>query len=333
MSAIRIGILGCANVAQKHIIPNILALPEYSLIAISSRDKAKATHFGSLYNCCAEASYESLIRRSDVDAIYIPLPVGLHHYWTKRSLNSGKHVLVEKSFTHDPKTAGELIKLAAQKKLVIMENFMFLYHSQQDYVKRQVDGGLIGNIRCFRSSFGFPPLTRDNIRYKQELGGGALLDAGTYTIRVSQLFLGRNLNVAAATLFIDPQLGVDIFGGAFLTNDSGLFSEIAFGFDNFYQCGYEIWGSLGKITVERAFTAGPNFSPKIVIEHQGKKNVVQLPADNHAQGMLREFSQATKNQNKRINFYDEIMDQAKIIHDVRTQANRARKRANVPGFH
>jgi len=319
---VRIGILGCANVAQRHIIPNILTLPEYSLTAIASRDKAKSTRLANLYNCRKEDSYENLISQPDIDAIYIPLPVGLHHFWAKKALAFGKHVLVEKSFTHDLDIACELVELATQKNLVVMENFMFLYHSQQTYVKGEIDSGLIGDVRCFRSSFGFPPLSRDNIRYKKELGGGSLLDAGAYPIRASQMFLGGSLSVSAASLFVDPQLDVDIFGGAFLTNNAGLFSEIAFGFDNFYQCNYEIWGSLGKITVSRAFTAGSDFLPQVTVEHQGKECKAQLPTDNHAKNMLREFSHAIKNQEKRIRFYGEIIDQAKIIHDVRVKAKR-----------
>lgn len=319
---VRIGILGGAEGAQRLVIPSILTLPEYSLKAIVSRDKTKSTRLANLYNCHKEDSYENLVSRPDIDAIYIPLPVALHYFWAKKALDFGKHVLVEKSFTHDLDMASELVELATQKNLVVMENFMFLYHSQQTYVKGEVDSGLIGDVRCFRSSFGFPPLSRDNIRYKKELGGGSLLDAAAYPIRASQMFLGGSLTVSAATLFVDPQLDVDIFGGAFLTNNAGLFSEIAFGFDNFYQCNYEIWGSLGKITVHRAFTAGPNFLPQVTVEHQGKEHKIQLSSDNHAKNMLKEFSHAIINQEKRIRFYGEIIDQAKIIHEVRVKAKR-----------
>jgi predicted dehydrogenase len=122
-----------------------------------------------------------------------------------------------------------------------------------------VDGGQIGELRCVRASFGFPPFPdAGNIRYQPELGGGALLDVGAYPIKISQILLGENLSVTAAKTFVDSEKCVDIWGGGFLSqNDGPLFSEIAFGFDHHYQCGIELWGSRGKLTANRLFTAPP----------------------------------------------------------------------------
>jgi hypothetical protein len=71
--------------------------------------------------------------------------------------------------------------------------------------------------------------------------------------------------------------------------------------------------------------------PQVTIEHQGKERKAQLPTDNHAKNMLREFSHAIKNQEKRIRFYSEIIGQAKIIHDVRVKAKRVTENTHA-GF-
>ena len=124
-----------------------------------------------------------------------------------------------------------------------------------------VEDGRIGSLRLLRASFGFPPLDKDNFRYDPTLGGGVLIDAAAYMVKVSQFWLGGNLKVKAATLnYVN---GVDIHGGAYLTGENGEISEVAFGMDNFYQCNYELWGSEGKITADRAYTAPPGFKPKI----------------------------------------------------------------------
>ena len=196
---------------------------------------------------------------------------------------------------------------------------MFLYHNQHQIVKQLITEDKIGKIRCFRSSFGFPPLPSDNFRYNKKLGGGALLDAAAYTVRASQLFLGNDLEVKAASLSYNEN-GVDIFGGAFLKNKNGLFSEVAFGFDNFYQCNYEIWGSKGKITAHRAFTPAPDFKPLIIVEQQGEKFDIEVPAENHFINILHEFVKNIRKQNYKPK-YDEILNQAKLIQEIRDIAN------------
>ena len=216
-------------------------------------------------------------------------------------------------------SAEKMVQKATEKGLLIMENFMFLYHSQHQIVKQLIAEGKIGKIRCFRSSFGFPPLPSDNFRYNKKLGGGALLDAAAYTIRASQLFLSNDLNVKAASLNYNEN-DIDIFGGAFLKNKNGLFSEVAFGFDNFYQCNYEIWGSKGKIIAHRAFTPAPDFKPLITVEQQEEKFDIEVPAENHFINILHEFVKNVRKQNYKPK-YDEILNQAKLLQEVRDIAN------------
>jgi len=308
--------MGCANIAQRSVIPAILMSEHTRLVAVASRTGEKADEFADQLGCDAITGYAQLLERTDIDAIYMPLPTGLHEQWVSRSIAAGKHVLVEKSFAMDLTSAQKMIQLARSSNLLVMENFMFLYHSQLDFVKELVKAGEIGDLRSFRSSFGFPPLNEGNFRYNKALGGGALLDAAAYTIRASQVFLGDDLEVKAANLVKPGGAEVDIYGGAYLDSAAGAFSEVSFGFDNFYQCNFELWGSRGKITARRAFTSGPDFEPIITVEKQGERFDHQLETDNHFVNLLAEFSNSI-DKGEYEPKYREIENQSRLLDQVR----------------
>lgn len=318
MKKLRVGVLGCANIAKRSVIPAIIAIPEFDLVAIASRTKEKAIEFASHFSCEAIVGYQELLNRSDIDAIYMPLPTGLHEEWVMKALEAKKHVLIEKSLAMNYDSAKKMVAKARLEDLLIMENFMFLYHGQHKFVKSLINNGEIGDIRCFRSSFGFPPLQTDNFRYNKELGGGALLDAAAYTIRASQLFLGEELTVKAANLNFNNS-EVDLYGGAYLKSKTGLFSEVAFGFDNFYQCNYEIWGSKGKIIAQRAFTPGENFKPIITLEVQGEVFNYEVDAENHFVNILNEFKRCVL-ENERTDKYNEILNQSRLLEEIRLRS-------------
>lgn len=319
MNKLKIGILGCANIAKRSVIPAILAIPEFELIAIASRTEQKAKEFADEFGCEVVVGYQQLLDRKDIDAIYMPLPTGLHEEWVLKALEAGKHILIEKSLAMSSESAQLMVKKAKEKGLLMMENFMFLYHGQHNLVKDLMAQNKIGELRCFRSSFGFPPLANDNFRYNKTLGGGALLDAAAYTVRVSQLFLGDDLTVAASNLnYMNAE--VDIYGGAYLKSKTGAFSEVAFGFDNFYQCNYELWGSKGKITAQRAFTPSPDFKTTITLEVQGEVFNYEVGAENHFVNLLNEFKRCIF-ENDMESKYVEILNQSRLLQELKDKSN------------
>ncbi len=282
---IKVGILGCANIAKRSLIPAFAGHPHFELAAIASRDKKNAEEVAKPYGCSA-MTYDEL-SDADLDLIYVPLPNGLHLEWVTKCLNAGKHVLCEKSLGCTLEEVESMVALACEKQLFLMESFQWRFHSQTSTAKEIIASGVLGEMRCFRASFGFPPFpSRDNIRYNKDLGGGALLDTGAYTVKATTEFLGHDVEVRASTLRFDKELGVDVGGTIYMERSDGLVSETAFGFDNFYQCNYEIWGSKGKLTVKRAFTAPLGFEPEIVIETAEGVEVRKLPADDHFARML-----------------------------------------------
>lgn len=312
------GVLGCASIAVNSVIPAILRSDKFAKVTVATRNLEMAMKKISHLECNILEGYDNLLEKDDIETIYIPLPTGLHYEWVKKAVLKGKHVLVEKSATINYLEAKEIIELAIKNNVAVVENFQFQKHSQHQYVFDLLNRGEIGEIRSFRSSFGFPPFSvENNIRYVKSLGGGALLDAGAYVLKATTFILGGNFEVKSSFLKYNDDYGVDWFGGAFLVNkEKDIFSEVAFGFDNFYQCNYEIWGSKGKVTSTRAFTAKADFNPVIIIEKQGNKEEVVLPKDDHFKNMIDYFKNIieTKDFNKE---WNNILNQARLIEEVR----------------
>jgi len=316
INKIRIGVLGCANIAVRSLIPELTRHKAFELVGVASRTKEKAAQIAAQYNC-RPMTYAELVGHSGIDAIYIPLPSGLHAEWVCKSLWVGKHVLCEKSLGCTLSEVQDMISLARSKRLLVMENFQFRFHSQHEHVKAILSSGTLGEVRCFRASFGFPPFADGfaNIRYNKELGGGALLDAGAYTIKATTFMLGKGFRVKAATLRLSIEYGVDVGGSIYLENGDGLVSETAFGFDNFYQCNYEIWGSKGKLTAKRAFTAPQDFGPELILETASGVELITLTEDNHFAKMLTHFA-GTIERGAHEEEYEENLMQARLIGQV-----------------
>jgi len=315
---IKIGILGCADIARKSVIPAIKTLRnKFELKYVASRSHEKAECFANEFNCLPVTGYDELINSAEVDALYIPLPTGLHKEWVNKALHAGKHVYAEKSMAYSYQEAQDMVKNARAFGLGLMEGYMFLYHSQHSIVFKLLKDGVIGTPLHFFSSFGFPPLQPDNFRYSETLGGGALLDAAGYTIRATHFIRGPEFEVKAATLFLDVERGTNIYGSAYLSNSKGIGASVAFGFDNFYQCCYEIWGEKGKISVKRAFTPTHDFSPKIIVEDASGVVTIQADPDNHFIHAFEEFYGLIENDELREKHYREILLQSRSLDLIR----------------
>ena len=286
MKKLRVGILGCAKIATRSLIPSFAAHSRFVVDAIASRDPAKACSVASQYVCRA-MDYQTLVADPDIDLVYVPLPTGLHAEWVAKCLHAGKHVLCEKSLASTLPEVEALVAIARQKGLLLIENFQFRFHSQHQMIRAILDSGKLGEIRCFRSSFGFPPFQDpSDIRYSKALGGGALLDAGAYTLKSISVVLGEGFRVKAASRWQPADSEVDLGGGAYLENDAGVMVEVAFGFNHFYQCNYEIWGSKGHLIAKRAFTAPPGFTPEVVVHTAAGGETMELLPDDHFANML-----------------------------------------------
>jgi NDP-hexose-3-ketoreductase len=287
---VRLGVLGCAGIAWRRTLPAVTGVPSLRVVAVASRDAGKADRFAARFGGEAVVGYERLLDRTDVDAVYLPLPTGLHHEWATRALAAGKHVLSEKPLATSLAEARALVTLARERGLRLMENFMFLYHSQHTAVRKLVADGVVGEPRVFSAAFGIPPLPDTDVRYRPELGGGALLDVGVYPIRAAQLFLGSGITVVGSSL--NHGRGVDLAGSALLRDAAGVTAELSFGFVHGYRSTYALWGSDGRVSLDRAFTPPAEYQPVVRIEQQNRVEERTLPADHQFANIATAFARA-----------------------------------------
>lgn len=313
---IRVGILGCASIAKRSLAPAFLAHPAFELIAVASRTEEKAKAFAEAFGI-EPCTYDGLVFRSDIDLIYCPLPTGLHYAWVKLCLEAGHHVLCEKSLTCTEEECESLVTLARDRHRFLMESFQFRFHAQNLAVRRILESGQLGKIRQIVIRFGFPPFPdgKANIRYSRDLGGGALLDAGAYTLKAATYLLNGVPRVVAASSWSEPGAEVDLGGAVSLCSPEDVAIQTAYGFANSYRCGYEIWGSQGFLETTRAFTARADFPAEVRVQTPAGTRTETFTDDHFAR--LLDYVSCTIQSGSYEPEYRECLTQAHLLNQCR----------------
>ncbi len=196
---VRIGILGAARIAPSVVIKPAKHHDEVVVTAIAARDAAHARAFADKHGVArVHAGYGTLIADPDLDAVYNPLPNGLHGRWTRAALEAGKHVLCEKPFTANAVEAREIADLASDSGLVAMEGFHYRYHPFASRVEEVIASGELGKLRRVEATACIWLPKFSDIRYDYSLAGGALMDLGCYAVDMVRTFGGATPDVVSA---------------------------------------------------------------------------------------------------------------------------------------
>ena len=196
---LRIGLLGAAKIAPSAIVAPAKSVPEVSLVSVAARDPARAKAFADKHNIPrVHDSYDAMIADPAIDALYIPLPNGLHGQWAIKAAKAGKHVLCEKPIAANAEEATAMAEAARDAGKVLMEAFHYRYHPLAQRMADIVASGELGEIKHVRATMCFPlPLFKD-IRYNFSLAGGAMMDAGCYAVHIARLLGGPDPDVVSA---------------------------------------------------------------------------------------------------------------------------------------
>jgi predicted dehydrogenase len=182
--------MSTADINRK-LIPGAKASPQVDLIAVASRDQARADEYAREWGFDrAYGSYEALLDDPDVEAVYIPLPNTMHCEWSIRAVEAGKHVLCEKPMSRHPQEVEEAFDAAERADRVLSEAFMYRHNPQTKRLRRLIDEGAVGEVRLIRAAFSYSLYDADNIRLRTDVEGGALMDVGCYCVSGSRLVAG-----------------------------------------------------------------------------------------------------------------------------------------------
>jgi len=285
------GIVSTARIGLNRVIPAIQQSENGRVVAIASRSLSKAREVAqSLEIPEIFGSYDELIESTRVDAVYIPLPNSLHKEVTVLAAEHGKHVLCEKPLALNADECAEMISACKSSHVWLMEAFMYKFHPQIVKLKEMVSAESVGKISAIRTAFRTPQADLSDIRYKRELGGGALYDLGCYCVNVTRLLLGDEpIRVHGAARFNDRTGTDETFAGTleFPGLEIGLFDCA---FRSTLQQRLEVVGDGGTLELPAPFLPGD--APEILKHiNTGVDERVAIETANSYRRMVEHFNE------------------------------------------
>ncbi|NQT37891.1 MAG: Gfo/Idh/MocA family oxidoreductase [Planctomycetes bacterium] len=211
------GILGTGRIARKF-AGQLGGASRGKLASVGSRGVESAEEFGQQYGALTFGDYDAVLADPQVDAVYISLPNALHHRWTLRALNKGKHVLCEKPIAGNTAEAEEMFDTARRRGRLLVEAFMYRFHPAIGRLIETVRGGAIGDVKLIRSHFTFNRLEPADVRFQPRLAGGSMMDVGCYCINLSRALAGGEPTAVHAAAHLHPS-GVDDYAAGTLDFD------------------------------------------------------------------------------------------------------------------
>ena len=306
MEKVNWGIMSTASIVRKKFLPALEKAENARFFALASRSREKAEKFVQEHSrrACDKiyGTYEKLLQDDEIDVIYVPLPNNLHYEWARKALQAGKHVLCEKPMALTAAEGEELFALAEERDLFLMEGFMYRF---RPLTKRVIELSRteLGEIQLIRGSFCYQSSRpAEDIRFRSEVGGGALRDVGCYLVD----FLGNLFNTRPEMVYnnvIPAERGdVEGQGSALLVYETGadrtrssreskIQVNIVYSINIPGSKGIEIVGTEGKLLVPEFFEWKSFGRRYIHLKKQEEINEITLPAVDQFKNEVEYFSQ------------------------------------------
>ncbi len=296
-----IGVLGAAKISPKALLQPALETDRVKVTVIAARDRSRAELQASEFGIDTVVDDYEAVLASDVDAIYNPLPINLHHEWTIRALRAGKHVLCEKPFASNVDEAKEMVAVGKETDRVLMEAFHWRYHPLADRIRELLRGGAIGRIEHVDATFTVPINAEDDVRQSYELSGGALMDLGCYPLQWARFVVDGEPTVTSATM-VQGRPDVDVITDIDLSFEGGITGHIhtSMHADADRAAWLRVRGSTGTMTVVNPLAP-----------HDGNSITVRSTKDGSEQ--IEEVGGHTTYRHQLEAFRDAVLDGAAIL--------------------
>ena len=250
-TGLRWGLLSTARINHR-LIPAIRAAERAELIGVASRSQERAEAYAAEWGIPrAYGSYQALLDDPDVDVIYVSLPNSLHAEWAVRAAEAGKHVLCEKPLAVSIPECDRIIDAAEAAGVVAVEAVMYLHHPLLREARRLISEGAVGRVQLVRGSLCILLDRPDDVRWKPDLGGGALWDTGSYPVSFIRWVAGEPEEVFGWQTLAES--GVDETFVGLLRYGSGVLGVFDCGFRA--QRGHEaqVFGTEGTLTIRQPY--------------------------------------------------------------------------------
>jgi predicted dehydrogenase len=258
-----VGVIGANSfVATAAVMPAIDAAANAVVVATASRSGAVPPPWSDT----AVDDYDAVLDHPDVEAVYIPLPNGMHQDWTERAAAAGKHVLCEKPLAPDPATARAMADVCTDAGVLLAEAWMTPFDRRWTTTLQLARDGAIGPVdaQYHRFTFTIGPEAADNYRWDPTQGGGALLDVGIYCVGTAVELWGPDADIVAVERRMAPS-GVDASTHADLAWPGNRHLRILCSFVDEEHQQASFHSRDGMLMLERAaFTSGDDLDHVIV---------------------------------------------------------------------
>lgn len=253
---VRWGVLGCSGIGKSRTIPGLLACENAELYAIAGRNEEKLKAYAEpfapkkLYT-----DYQALLDDENVDAVYLPLPNGIHMEWVKKAAAAGKHILCEKPMALTEEQVREMFAAAKEHGVLLEEAYAYRHAQLVQKVREIVDSGAIGRIRYLESKHSTFDTNRSGIRYQKGNGGGAVYDVTCYNVSLASYLFGKDPEDMSVYCGFDKETGVDVSDAVMLRYEEGVTAMLYAGLDAYRRGCYAILGETGRIDVDHKFNS------------------------------------------------------------------------------
>ena len=287
------GVIGATSqVAQKAVLPAIVASPGARLVAVASERAADGggARFGAAR---AYRAYAALLDDPEVEAVYVPLPNSLHREWVERAAAAGKHVLCEKPLAPTPADAEAMAAACAAAGVTLLEAYMTPFHPRAMAIETLVASGRLGGLRFARAAFTGVLDRPDDHRWRPEMGGGSLLDVGIYCVALLLAVAGRTPARVEASAAL-AKSGVDASFSGWLDFGDGFTATIECSFEAPERQSLEIVGTEAALLVDRAHTPGPEDAAITLRHRDGRLEEIIAGAANPYRTMIEHFQSVVR---------------------------------------
>ncbi|RSM89437.1 gfo/Idh/MocA family oxidoreductase [Kibdelosporangium aridum] len=317
---LRIGVLGAARIAPAALINPAKQLGDVEVAAVAARDTGKAKQYAAKHGIPkVHEAYQDLLDDPEIDAVYNPLPNGLHGRWTLAALAAGKHVLCEKPFTANAVEAKTVADAAEQSGLVVMEAFHYRYHPMFRRALEVVRGGELGDVERIEAAMCFPLPRFSDIRYNLGLAGGALMDAGCYPVHLVRSLAGSEPKVLSARAKLHKP-NVDRAMTAELRFDEGYTAEITCSLwsSDVLRISATVYGSNGMMSLTNPYM--PQMFHRMTVVASGGKRVERFTKRPTYEFQLEAFVNAVRKGEPTLTPPRDAVDTMAVIDAIYTAA-------------